>query len=464
MIADAEAGTRQGARRRRAAVAAAPALLWCAAGRAEYVVALGGVEFEGVLCGLDSNNIATAVTVGGSRRDLPLEDIVSVAFGGVPVPAETVLPGEFLFANGDRLRAAVVSAAAVPANLDDLGKALEGAQQVTVRSALAGALRIRTDQLYGFVHHTRAAELGKQDGFLEREAALRKRDWVWLANGDVQSGIIEGFLRNDRGKFDLFYTSEGKRYRVDLFGVAAARFQQLVSADRVIPSGVAAVVRLVDGSVLSGPLLEFTRTAIRIRTIGGDEVEIAKSAALTMTVRNGRTVFLSPAMPQTAPDGSGGQVVVRELGPLDHLDLTPVAMTNAPFLSRAFTPRKDGSYGGNALTLGNRTFTRGIGTHSRSELVYRLDGRFERFEAVIGIDAEVGRRGDAVFRVVADGRDVLPDGRARGGDAWRSVRIPVTGVRELRLVVECGEDLDMADHADWAEACVIRPARGGPGL
>jgi hypothetical protein len=30
--------------------------------------------------------------------------------------------------------------------------------------------------------------------------------------------------------------------------------------------------------------------------------------------------------------------------------------------------------------------------------------------------------------------------------------------------VECGEDLDMADHADWAEACVIRPARGGPGL
>jgi hypothetical protein len=145
---------------------------------------------------------------------------------------------------------------------------------------------------------------------------------------------------------------------------------------------------------------------------------------------------------------------------VERLDLTPSAVKCVPYFSRDFVPRKDRSYGGNEITLGSRAFLRGIGTHSFSELVYRLDGRFERFESTIGIDSEVGRRGDVLFRVVVDGKDMLEAGRMRGTDPPRNVRVPLAGAKELKLVVEYGGDFDIADHADWGGACVIRKKTG----
>ena len=50
---------------------------------------------------------------------------------------------------------------------------------------------------------------------------------------------------------------------------------------------------------------------------------------------------------------------------------------------------KDSSVLGKPLQIGDRKFARGLGTHANSELVYHLDRPCERFEAWVGVDAEI---------------------------------------------------------------------------
>ena len=56
-------------------------------------------------------------------------------------------------------------------------------------------------------------------------------------------------------------------------------------------------------------------------------------------------------------------------------------------------------HGAGPIVIGDRTFKRGIGTHADCEICYRLDGRYEWFEAWIGIDAATNGRGNVQFTV-----------------------------------------------------------------
>ena len=59
----------------------------------------------------------------------------------------------------------------------------------------------------------------------------------------------------------------------------------------------------------------------------------------------------------------------------------------------------DKSVGGQPLQIGVKKFRKGLGTHSNSEIVYRLDGKYKYFESYIGVDAEAGSPASVVFKV-----------------------------------------------------------------
>ncbi len=65
----------------------------------------------------------------------------------------------------------------------------------------------------------------------------------------------------------------------------------------------------------------------------------------------------------------------------------------------------DRSVTGGTLRIGDRHFATGLGTHANSEIIYDLNGRYERFEAWVGVDAAMRRRTQAsiVFEVSAPG-------------------------------------------------------------
>ncbi len=112
-------------------------------------------------------------------------------------------------------------------------------------------------------------------------------------------------------------------------------------------------------------------------------------------------------------------------------------------------PRLDRDAADNRLRAGRRRFRKGIGTHAPSEIVYRLDGRYARFHAfVCGAEA----KGTVVFQVWADGKKLYDSGVMHGLRGVKSVDLPLTGVRRLRLVVTIAGDHYYCDMANWAGA------------
>ena len=93
--------------------------------------------------------------------------------------------------------------------------------------------------------------------------------------------------------------------------------------------------------------------------------------------------------------------------------------------------------------------------HADCALDFTVGGHFDLFVAMIGIDGETGGKGDCIFRVLGDGQELFRQ-RLKGSDRPAEVRVRIAGMRTVSLVVEQGEDWDLADHADWGDARFVR--------
>jgi beta-galactosidase len=75
-----------------------------------------------------------------------------------------------------------------------------------------------------------------------------------------------------------------------------------------------------------------------------------------------------------------------------------------------------------------------------------------RFEATVGLDAEVGGSGSVAFEVRADGVVLASTPRLTGGGADVSLSAALGGQAQVQLVVSDAGDGNGSDHADWAAA------------
>jgi hypothetical protein len=106
------------------------------------------------------------------------------------------------------------------------------------------------------------------------------------------------------------------------------------------------------------------------------------------------------------------------------------------------------------IVVGGQHFRRGLGSHANGEIVYNLDGKYRSFQAWAGPD--MATNGSMGFTVLVDGQKRWESGRMVRGDAAKQVKVDITNARELRLVVDDGGDNIMGDHADWAEARLLK--------
>src|SRR5262249_2417374 len=93
------------------------------------------------------------------------------------------------------------------------------------------------------------------------------------------------------------------------------------------------------------------------------------------------------------------------------------------------TAQPNVSVDGRPLRISGHNFTRGIGTHTDSEIHLDLAGRGLHFDAWAGIDSEVGEnRADPVeFEVLADGKSVWKSGETRTHDDPKHVELDLAG-------------------------------------
>lgn len=277
-------------------------------------------------------------------------------------------------------------------------------------------------------------------------AAIRRAD---IANPRADELFSESLKRRDATQDELFILREGRptnvrgltewitpeeiafKYRERTRTVPWSDLYGLVLA-RGVQTGEPPPARclLDDGSIWAGRLIGGDRKSIRLLSAVGATIDIALTDLREIRFHSVRVVFLSDLEP-------------------DDYTFEPFGLTHWPY-------RLDRSVANRPLRIGNRQYARGIGMHSASTLTCNLDTAYKTLAADIGIDAAMGRRGDVVFRVLADGREVFNSGPVTGRDPPRSILVEIEGARQLQLCIDLGGHLDIGDQANWGNIRLIK--------
>ena len=255
-----------------------------------------------------------------------------------------------------------------------------------------------------------------------------KRDELF-AIIDKKIHVVRGGLQQITSKEVLFHWNDAERKvaREKVYGLVLAHHGP--KPDRMGQC----LIRLKDGSSLWAPVTKLEGGKLHVRLGGEIDLSLPWDAVCRLDVRSTRMAFLS--------------------------DLDPVEVVEEALVTYAGPWRRDRNVVGGPLTLGKTVYEKGLGVHARCRLTYDLDGRYDVFAAVIGLDATASGRGDCVFVVEADGKELMRK-RMRGDDRSVPVRLKLAKAQRLTLLVDWGEDLDLADRANWCDARVLKQGDG----
>ena len=126
------------------------------------------------------------------------------------------------------------------------------------------------------------------------------------------------------------------------------------------------------------------------------------------------------------------------------------------------------SINGNPIKLRGTTYTKGIGTHAVSTIIYNLAGEYTNFLRDVGIDdEEVGKgTGSVDFQVIGDGKVLFDSGVLTNSSAGRQhQRLALPACSTLTLVATNGvaEQHRLRSRRLGRRACSrIRPRPAAP--
>jgi hypothetical protein len=326
--------------------------------------------------------------------------------GGPPQPV-LESGGTILFPEGDRLTRAVIGPA--------------GETTIEIQSS---PLAIPLDGILGLVL---APPLDADSAFaLESRVRHEPRstEVLWLANGDRMAGGLLGL--ND--KTVLFQPASGK-VELDRSGVVALGFDPKL-ANYPRPTGPFLELTFVDGSRLGVMTAQLEGNQVLATTRFGQPIKLPVGELAAVHALGGPVVYLSDIEP-------AGTKYVGYLGPVREV-------------------RRDRSVDGQPLQLAGKVYDRGLGTQSKSYVVYRLEPGVRRFQAVVGLDDRAGPLGSVVFRVLVDKQERFASPPMSAKDAPHPLDLDVTGAKTLVLITDFGDRGEVRDHADWVEARLIR--------
>jgi hypothetical protein len=120
------------------------------------------------------------------------------------------------------------------------------------------------------------------------------------------------------------------------------------------------------------------------------------------------------------------------------------------------TLQKDRSIQLRVLDIAGREFRKGLGTHAPAETVYRICGNYSKFSSWIGVDnyPKFSNEPSVRFEVWGDNELLFQSKIMKVQDEAQKVELDITGISELKLIVNDAGDGQNWDHADWAEAKV----------
>jgi len=174
---------------------------------------------------------------------------------------------------------------------------------------------------------------------------------------------------------------------------------------------------------------------------------------------------------EMAAVGSGWKVATEQMDRLDFsrgkieflADLSPIRTSWTPYLAVGksadqlasfFHPRMNQALRGGPLQLAGREYERGISLHSRTEIVFKIPRTFRQFRAIAGIDDRVWQ-GDVQLIIRTDDKVVF-DKEIASGETPVDININFDKATQLSILVDYGNNADVADHLDLAEARFLK--------
>jgi hypothetical protein len=259
---------------------------------------------------------------------------------------------------------------------------------------------------------------------LQRPAANEDALFV-VKDGKAQRSLVTVTGLGERVDFLL----RGEAYDFELAGVAAIVFGANTGFAPDRQPKPRSVIELVTGERYEGRLLTLDATQLRCRLDEGVELAMPSQALLRIVVASDRLAWLGDLQPQ-------------------------VAQTAA--FDRIWPWTVDRAVAGPGLVVGGKRFQRGLCLVPKTRLTYDLGGRFDVFEASIGIDDRGGPESHAVFRVFVDDKLAFEStGKIRGEPA-EALRIALQKAKSLAIEVDFGRNFDLGDYCVFADARVLQ--------
>ncbi len=306
------------------------------------------------------------------------------------------------------------------ADLGEVSIPLENVARMTKARADSG---VHSESLEWMDHGRSGAERAAQDD-----------DRVLLTNGDVLRGFISAINANG-----IMIDGTEPIGPIPLRLVIAVRLAHSVPAAALRPY---VILTLRDGARLTatglgiGPIgpIETSRWDVKLRS--GATVRVDADRVVSLDVIGGRWEWLcDPGTPDRHRPISYEQTSM--LGPGWEY-LAGRNVLNGPI-----------------LVAGDR-HERGIGVHSRSKLVFELNGGYREFVTSFGMDDDSGPLADVTVVLLVDGQRRFEKTHVRRGTLHGPVRVDVSRAGRIELLVDYGDNGDLQDRFDWVEPGLIR--------
>jgi hypothetical protein len=370
---------------------------------------LSGKKVEGDLAAITDKEIV--IVKDGKRTSVPFADILQVELqkigegaGGGPFVDVELTDGSLLHCKTVTFKGkdALVTLAGADANssipLRTISNILNGAQDAALRQEWQEKILNRR---------------GNQDQIvIRRDGALN---------------ALQGTLgdANDAGEIEFSMEVGGMRRTrsFPLDRVQGLVYLRTPAADA--PSPLCKVVDLNQNSLIAAKL-QLVGEKLKVMTVSGAVLELPRATLMRLDFTNDKIVYLS--------------------------DITPAALTYRSPTGRNDPPRMDTNLDGKGpLQVKGETFSKGLALHAHTELTYNLDGKYKKFEAVLGMDDVVGGDGQPRVRIEGDGKELFTQVVSRK-DERHNLDLDVRGVRQLRVIVSSTKPFAFEAHVDLANA------------
>jgi hypothetical protein len=383
--------------KRTAALLAATAIALASAARADWTLTAADFKDQPGLV-VNEFSVKDGLSVSapnGQLRKVPTKDVLALASDRKP--AEPTSPWAVKLRNGDVLYG-------MPSEAD------ENTLTFTLTEGVDVAVPVKN-----------VATLAQRKA--PAAAGSATRDVIRMANGDTLQGDFVGLKA---GEVQARVNKADRTLKLD--GVSGVTFAGVTPA-RSVPD-LSARLTFAGGTVLTVNDLAWKLGDVTFKDPTGAERKVAADTVVSVDVLGGRAVFLT--------------------------ELDPVKDEQISTFSTKWPTQINKNVMGQPLRVAKQAFSRGIGVHTRSALVYEIDGTFDTLSLQAGVDDSAAPFGEANLTVVLDGKVLWEKKSLKAGQLTEPLKLPIKGGRKLELLADPADKMDVQGRVDWVNVALTR--------